>query len=144
MPVRLIVVGFRASLVVAVRLLQKHQIKRLVVLDADNEMVGIVSRRDLLAGLSVVPKASTHPPNRLNSTRQGRLRAPRPPAARLGTFGRCEPGPKTLARALSLSESPWHPSPCRHARTGALADGATGRFHVLAESGNALRARVGG
>lgn len=56
MPVELIVVGFRASLVVAVRLLQKHQIKRLVVLDADNEMVGIVSRRDLLAGLSVVPK----------------------------------------------------------------------------------------
>ena len=45
-------VGSRASLVVAVRLLQKHQIKRLVVLDADNQMVGIVSRRDLLAGFS--------------------------------------------------------------------------------------------
>jgi CBS-domain-containing membrane protein len=45
-------VGSRASLVVAVRLLQKHQIKRLVVLDADNQMVGIVSGRDLLAGFS--------------------------------------------------------------------------------------------
>lgn len=87
-------------------------------------------------------QASTRPPNRVNSTRQGRLRAPRPPAARLGTFGRCEPGPLTLARALPLSESPWHPSPCRHARTGGHGDGATGRFHVLAESGNALRARV--
>lgn len=45
-------VGSRASLVVAVRLLQQHQIKRLVVLDAAHKMVGIVSRRDLLAGFS--------------------------------------------------------------------------------------------
>ncbi len=45
-------VGFRASLVVAVRLLQRHQVKRLVVLDADDQLVGIVSRRDLLAGFS--------------------------------------------------------------------------------------------
>ena len=36
----------------AVRLLQQHQIKRLVVLGADNRMMGIVSRRDLLAGFS--------------------------------------------------------------------------------------------
>jgi CBS domain-containing protein len=45
-------VGSRASLVVAARLLQQHQIKRLVVLDAAHKMVGIVSRRDLLAGFS--------------------------------------------------------------------------------------------
>jgi CBS domain-containing protein len=45
-------VGSRASLVVAGRLLQKHQIKRLIVLDANDQMVGIVSRRDLLAGFS--------------------------------------------------------------------------------------------
>jgi CBS domain-containing protein len=42
----------RASLAAAVRLLEQHRIKRLVVLDGDHEMVGIVSRRDLLAGFS--------------------------------------------------------------------------------------------
>lgn len=52
MTAPVISVGSRASLVVAVRLIQKHEIKRLVVLDADNEMVGIVSRRDLLAGFN--------------------------------------------------------------------------------------------
>ncbi len=45
-------VGSRASLVVAARVLQQHQIKRLVVLDAAHTMVGILSRRDLLAGFS--------------------------------------------------------------------------------------------
>lgn len=40
-----------APLVAAARLIQKHQVKRLVVLDAEERLVGIVSRRDLLAGL---------------------------------------------------------------------------------------------
>jgi CBS-domain-containing membrane protein len=39
-----------ASLARAVRMLHEHEIKRLVVLGPDNTMVGIVSRRDLLAG----------------------------------------------------------------------------------------------
>jgi CBS domain-containing protein len=45
-------VGSRAPLAAAARLLQEHQIKRLVALDSDDHMVGIVSRRDLLAGFS--------------------------------------------------------------------------------------------
>ena len=36
----------------AARLLEHHRVKRLVVLDANNEIVGIVSRRDLLAGFN--------------------------------------------------------------------------------------------
>jgi CBS domain-containing protein len=52
MTAPVISVDSRASLVVAVRLLQKHQIKRLVVLDADDQLVGVVSRRDLLAGFN--------------------------------------------------------------------------------------------
>jgi CBS domain-containing protein len=52
MTTPVVAVGSRAWLLVAARLLQKYQIKRLVVLDADNQMVGIVSRRDLLAGFS--------------------------------------------------------------------------------------------
>lgn len=41
-----------APVVAAVRLLCEHQLKRLVVLGVDGRMVGIVSRRDLLAGFS--------------------------------------------------------------------------------------------
>lgn len=37
-------------LALAVRLLHEHGIKRLVVLGVDNQMVGMLSRRDLLAG----------------------------------------------------------------------------------------------
>ena len=40
------------SLASAIRLVQYHRIKRLVALDAENRLVGIVSRRDLLAGFS--------------------------------------------------------------------------------------------
>jgi len=45
-------IGPRASLAAAARLIEHHRIKRLVVLDEDHELVGIVSRRDLLAGFS--------------------------------------------------------------------------------------------
>lgn len=39
----------RTALGATARLLQKHQVKRLVVVDANDSLVGIVSRRDLLA-----------------------------------------------------------------------------------------------
>lgn len=45
-------VGARASLAAAARLLQKHQVKRLLVLDSNDQLAGIVSRRDLLAGFN--------------------------------------------------------------------------------------------
>jgi len=45
-------IGPRASLPAAARLLEHHRIKRVVVLDGDDQMVGIVSRRDLLAGFN--------------------------------------------------------------------------------------------
>lgn len=47
-PVVSIVGG--ASLALAVRMLHEHELKRMVVLGADDQVVGIVSRRDLLAG----------------------------------------------------------------------------------------------
>jgi CBS domain-containing protein len=45
-------IGPRASLAAAVRVLELHRIKRLVVLDGEDRLVGIVSRRDLLAAFS--------------------------------------------------------------------------------------------
>jgi CBS domain-containing protein len=45
-------IGRRAVLAAAVRVLEQHGIKRLVVLDRDDQLVGIVSRRDLLAAFS--------------------------------------------------------------------------------------------
>jgi CBS domain-containing protein len=45
-------VGPRASLVSAIRLLQRHQVKRLIVVDEDDQIIGIASRRDLLAGFA--------------------------------------------------------------------------------------------
>jgi predicted transcriptional regulator len=45
-------IGPRTSLAAAARLLEHHRIKRVVVLDGDDQMVGIVSRRDLLAGFN--------------------------------------------------------------------------------------------
>jgi CBS domain-containing protein len=45
-------IGPRASLAAAVRVLEHHRIKRLVVLDGEDRLVGIVSRRDLLAAFS--------------------------------------------------------------------------------------------
>jgi len=45
-------IGLRASLAAAVRRLQLQGVKRLVVLDGDDQMVGIVSRRDVLAAFS--------------------------------------------------------------------------------------------
>lgn len=41
-----------AAVAVAIRLLHRHHIKRLVVLGPDHRMVGIVSRHDLLAGFN--------------------------------------------------------------------------------------------
>jgi CBS-domain-containing membrane protein len=45
-------IGRRTVLAAAVRVLEQHGIKRLVVLDAEDQLVGIVSRRDLLAAFS--------------------------------------------------------------------------------------------
>jgi CBS domain-containing protein len=45
-------IGARASLAAAVRVLEHQRIKRLVVLDGEDQLVGIVSRRDLLAAFS--------------------------------------------------------------------------------------------
>jgi CBS domain-containing protein len=45
-------IGRHTVLAAAVRVLEQHGIKRLVVLDAEDQLVGIVSRRDLLAAFS--------------------------------------------------------------------------------------------
>jgi CBS-domain-containing membrane protein len=45
-------IGPRASLAAAARHLERHGVRRLVVLDTDGQLVGIVSRRDLLACFS--------------------------------------------------------------------------------------------
>jgi CBS domain-containing protein len=45
-------IGPRASVVSAIRLLRRHNVKRLVVVDDDQQIVGIVSRRDLLTAFS--------------------------------------------------------------------------------------------
>lgn len=45
-------IGPRASLVSAIRLLHRHHVKRLVVVGHDEQIIGMVSRRDLLAGFA--------------------------------------------------------------------------------------------
>jgi CBS-domain-containing membrane protein len=50
MTAPVISISSTASVALAVRMLHEHGIKRLMVLGVDNRMVGIVSRRDLLAG----------------------------------------------------------------------------------------------
>ena len=101
-------VDSRASLVVAVCLLQKHQIKRLGVLDAEDQLVGVVSRRDLLAGFSrsdaeiradimegVIPRWLLVDPAGIRVEVHGGVR---PPRGNRGSAQRCRgsrsPGPR--------------------------------------------------
>lgn len=52
MSVPAVSIGPRASLATAARHLERHGVRRLVVLDKDGRLIGIVSRRDLLASFS--------------------------------------------------------------------------------------------
>jgi CBS domain-containing protein len=95
-----VTVGPEASVAQAARLLRKHLVKRLPVVDAEGRLVGIVSRADVLkvylrpdSELRDEDPAPGHPPGAADGPRAVRRRRPRRRGGAAGQLRAAQPDP---------------------------------------------------